>query len=31
MRIYLEQMRAWVVKTGFTFNKDTVRVPYRWK
>ncbi len=25
------RVRAWVAKTGFTFNKDTVRVPYwRW-
>lgn len=28
-KLVVERVRAWVERTGFTFNKDTVRVPYR--
>jgi len=28
-KVIAARVRAWVAKTGFTFNKDTVRVPYR--
>lgn len=29
--LVVERVRAWVAKTGFKFDANTVRVPYRWK